>query len=119
VQYEKDDRIERQDFLGEFGFQASTENRARKQGLPWPPHVVLGKRIYYSRQAVQQWFEQQEANTAGAVVDDQWLRKSRPTPRRRRPISKTPAPAKQPIPQMASEVRGSVKASTPVPIPGC
>jgi hypothetical protein len=51
VQYDKDDRIERQDFLGEFGFQASTENRARKQGLPWPPYVVLGKRIYYSRQA--------------------------------------------------------------------
>jgi hypothetical protein len=29
VQYDKDDRIERQDFLGEFGFQASTENRAQ------------------------------------------------------------------------------------------
>jgi len=51
VQYDKDDRIERQDFLEEFDFQASTENRARKLGLPWPPHVVVGKRIYYSRQA--------------------------------------------------------------------
>ena len=51
MQYDKDDRIERQDFLEEFDFQASTENRARKLGLPWPPHVVVGKRIYYSRQA--------------------------------------------------------------------
>ena len=70
MQYDKDDRIERQDFLEEYDFQASTENRARKQGLPWPPHVVLGRRIYYSRQAVQRWFEQQETNAAGAVVDD-------------------------------------------------
>jgi hypothetical protein len=69
VQYDKDDRIERQDFLGEFGFQASTENRARKQGLSWPPYVVLGKRIYYSRQAVQRWFEEQEAKAAGGADD--------------------------------------------------
>jgi hypothetical protein len=69
VQYDKDDRIERQDFLEEFNFQASTENRARKQGLPWPPHVVLGKRIYYSRQAVQRWFEDQEAKAAGGADD--------------------------------------------------
>ncbi len=70
MQYDKDDRIERQHFLGEYGFQASTENRARKQGLPWPPHVVLGKRVFYSRQSVQRWFEEQEAKAADAAVDD-------------------------------------------------
>jgi hypothetical protein len=70
MHYDKNDRIERQDFLEGFGFQASTESRARKQGLPWPPYVVLGKKIYYSRQSVQQWFEEQEAKTASAAVDD-------------------------------------------------
>ncbi len=68
MQYDKDDRIERQDFLGEYGFQASTENRARKQGLPWPPHVVLGKRVFYSRQTVQRWFAEQEARSVAGMA---------------------------------------------------
>ncbi len=71
MQYDKDDRIERQDFLQEFGFQASTENRARKQRLPWPPWVICGARIYYSRQSVQRWFDEQEAKAADTAVHDQ------------------------------------------------
>jgi hypothetical protein len=65
VQYDKDDRIERPEFLRQFGFQASTEKRARKLRLPWPPYVVMGRRIFYSRQAVQQWLAEQEAKAGG------------------------------------------------------
>ena len=68
--YDREDRMSRPIFLTDYDIEGSTEKRARAEGLPWPPHVVLGKRIYYSRQAVQRWFEQQEANAAGAVVDD-------------------------------------------------
>ena len=73
MQYDKDDRIERQDFLEEFDFQASTENRARKQGLPWPPHVVVGKRIYSTHPAadvrVQPLRQRREPRFAVDVVD--------------------------------------------------
>ena len=65
--YDKDDRMPRPKFLSEFGIVDSQEKRARTLGLPWPPYVILGRRIYYSRRAVQRWFSEQEAQSAAGV----------------------------------------------------
>jgi hypothetical protein len=39
------------------------EKRARALGLPWPPYVVLGCRVFYSRQRTKEWFAAQEAKS--------------------------------------------------------
>ena len=57
--YDREDRMSRPTFLWEYDIEASTEKRARAEGLPWPPYVVMGGRVYYSRLLVARWFEQQ------------------------------------------------------------
>jgi hypothetical protein len=63
VHYDKDDRLPRVEWLREFGVKDRQEKRARALGLPWPPHVVLGARIFYSRQRTRKWFAEQEAKS--------------------------------------------------------
>jgi hypothetical protein len=57
--YDREDRMSRPMFLREYDIEGSTEKRARAEGLPWPPYVVMGGRVYYSRRLVACWFEQQ------------------------------------------------------------
>jgi hypothetical protein len=57
--YDREDRMSRPMFLREYDIDGSTEKRARAEGLPWPPYVVMGGRVYYSRRLVALWFEQQ------------------------------------------------------------
>ena len=57
--YDREDRMSRPIFLTEYDIEGSTEKRARAEGLPWPPYVVMGGRVYYSRRLVARWFEQQ------------------------------------------------------------
>lgn len=59
--YDKDDRMPRLTFLREYNLDDSMEKRARALALPWPPWVILGRRVFYSRQRCQEWFEAQEA----------------------------------------------------------
>lgn len=59
--YDKDDRLSRLEWLNEFDVTDRKEKRARALGLPWPPHVVLGSRVFYSRQRTREWFAEQEA----------------------------------------------------------
>jgi hypothetical protein len=56
--YDREDRMSRPMFLTEYDIAPSTEKRARAEGLPWPPWVVLASRVFYSRQLVARWFEQ-------------------------------------------------------------
>lgn len=72
VLYDKEDRMPRPVFLRDYDIEGSTEKRARALGLPWPPYVVMGGRIYYSRQRTSEWFEHQERIEArgGEVVTD-------------------------------------------------
>jgi hypothetical protein len=66
--YDREDRMSRPMFLKEYDIEGSTEKRARAEGLPWPPYAVMGARVYYSRQLVTRWFEQQAgAHQAQAV----------------------------------------------------
>jgi hypothetical protein len=57
--YDREDRMSRPMFLREYGVEGSTEKRARAEGLPWPPSVVMGGRVYYSRRLLARWFEEQ------------------------------------------------------------
>jgi hypothetical protein len=54
-------------WLCEFDVADRQEKRARALGLPWPPHVVLGCRVFYSRQRTQEWFAAQEASSLVGV----------------------------------------------------
>jgi hypothetical protein len=63
VLYDKDDRVPRVEWLKDFGFKDRQEKRARALGLPWPPYVVLGCRVFYSRQRTQEWFAEHEAKS--------------------------------------------------------
>jgi hypothetical protein len=67
VLWDKDDRLPRVKWLCEFGVKDRQEKRARALGLPWPPHVVLGCRVFYSRQRTQEWFAAQEASSLVGV----------------------------------------------------
>jgi hypothetical protein len=63
VLYDKDDRLPRVEWMHEFGVKDRQEKRARALGLPWPPYVVLGCRVFYSRQRTAEWFAEQEATS--------------------------------------------------------
>ncbi len=62
--YDRNDKVSRAEWLVEFGVKDRQEKRARALQLPWPPHVQMGNRIFYSRQRTQEWFEAQEAKSA-------------------------------------------------------
>jgi hypothetical protein len=63
VLYDKDDRVPRMKWLREFGVNDRQEKRARALRLPWPPWVILGSRVFYSRQRTQEWFAEQEGKS--------------------------------------------------------
>jgi hypothetical protein len=75
VLYDKDDRVPRVEWLREFGVNDRQEKRARALRLPWPPHVTLGRRVFYTRQRTLEWFTAQEAESLlGVRPRDRWER---------------------------------------------
>jgi len=53
----------RRQFFEEIGISDSNERRKRKQGGPdWPPHLCIGTKVFYRRDAVAAWLLRQEAN---------------------------------------------------------
>jgi hypothetical protein len=79
VLYDKKDRWSRIKFMEELGVKASTEKRGRAEELPWPPHLVMGGRVFYSRRLVTDWLTQ---NGGGAALsqDEQLVPMSGGTP---------------------------------------
>lgn len=43
----------------------SGERRNRHEQVDWPPHVEIGRKIFYRRAGVMQWLERQEAKQGG------------------------------------------------------
>jgi len=43
----------------------SGERRHRREQPDWPPHVGIGRKIFYRRAGVMQWLERQEAKQGG------------------------------------------------------
>ncbi len=66
--YDGQDRMPRPTFLREYHIDGSTEKRARAEGLPWPPWRVMGARVYYSRQLVTRWFQEQTGVFSGEAA---------------------------------------------------
>ena len=63
------------EFLQETGMSQSTERRLRQEQEDWPPHLSLGKRIYYLRSGWADWLSGQ----ARAIRSRRGLRKSQPS----------------------------------------
>ncbi|GAA3418832.1 hypothetical protein GCM10022140_25750 [Rhodococcus aetherivorans] len=42
------------------GISSAGEIRGRTGGREWPPHVRIGHKVYYRREAVEQWLREQE-----------------------------------------------------------
>jgi hypothetical protein len=49
--------------LDEFGISDSCERRRRKEGADWPPHLLIGRKVYYRRESLSDWLRQRESAT--------------------------------------------------------
>ena len=67
----KSSLLKRREFMGEYRFADSTERRGRAGEQPWPPHLVIGKRVFYLRESVERWLTEQEQTGQGGAADDQ------------------------------------------------
>lgn len=56
---EKRPLLTRNELLAEYGFADSSERRARAQGR-FIPHVKIGRKVFYRREAVEAWLAEQE-----------------------------------------------------------
>jgi hypothetical protein len=59
--------------IDEFGISDSCERRRRKEGADWPPHLLIGKKVYYRRESLDDWLRHREAATQSVPrepVDD-------------------------------------------------
>jgi hypothetical protein len=64
VQYDKDDRIERQDFLGEFGFSGKHRESRTEAGVALAALRGVGQEDLLLPPGLRRWFEEQ-AKAAG------------------------------------------------------
>jgi hypothetical protein len=47
--------------LDEFNISDSCERRQRKEGADWPPHLLIGRKVYYRRESLSDWLRQRES----------------------------------------------------------
>ncbi|MCX5044067.1 hypothetical protein OG921_12915 [Aldersonia sp. NBC_00410] len=56
------DLLSRKQFFEALGISDSNERRKRQDGGPdWPPHLYIGRKVFYRREAVAAWLLRQEA----------------------------------------------------------
>ncbi len=55
--------VTRRQFLKELGISDSSERRRRKEGADWPPHLLIGRKVYYRRESLSDWLHQRESAT--------------------------------------------------------
>jgi hypothetical protein len=55
------DLIPRTKLLDEFGISDSCERRRRKEGADWPPHLLIGRKVYYRRESLSDWLRRRES----------------------------------------------------------
>ena len=53
----------RRQLLKELGISDSSERRGRTGGGEWPPHLLIGKKVYYRRESLADWLRHREAAT--------------------------------------------------------
>ena len=55
--------VPRAELLKQFRISDSSEWRQRNGAADWPPHVVIGKKIYYRRSQIDAWLRRREAES--------------------------------------------------------
>ncbi len=61
--------MSRQHFLEMLGISDSNERRRRKTSPAWPPHLRIGKKVYYRKSAVETYLRQLERLSSGATSE--------------------------------------------------
>lgn len=56
----------RKQICEEFRISPSTERRMRQEEPDWPPHLRIGRKIFYRREGVRQWLARREASAGVA-----------------------------------------------------
>jgi hypothetical protein len=56
----------RKQFLQRMGISDSSERRGRRGGGEWPPHLLIGKKVYYRPESCDDWLRHREAITQSA-----------------------------------------------------
>ena len=57
-----DELMSRKHFLEKLEISDSSERPRRKGDHEWPPHLLIGKKVYYRRSAVDNFLRRQEAS---------------------------------------------------------
>jgi hypothetical protein len=55
--------VPRTSLLDEFGISDSCERRRRREGADWPPHLLIGRKVYYRRESLSDWLHRRESTT--------------------------------------------------------
>ena len=55
--------VPRAELLKQFRISDSSERRQRNGAPDWPPHVVIGKKIYYRSSQIDAWLRRREAQS--------------------------------------------------------
>jgi predicted DNA-binding transcriptional regulator AlpA len=55
--------IPRAELLKKFQISDASERRRRSGAVDWPPHVLIGKKIYYRRSQIDAWLRRREAES--------------------------------------------------------
>ena len=58
-----DQIVPRAKVLNWLGISDSSERRQRNGTADWPPHVVIGKKIYYRQSQIDAWLLRREAES--------------------------------------------------------
>jgi hypothetical protein len=59
--------ITRAELLKKFRISDASERRRRSGAADWPPHLLIGKKIYYRQSQVEAWVRRREASCQGSA----------------------------------------------------
>lgn len=62
-----DEITPRKQICDELGISLSTERKMRQEEPDWPPHLLIGRKIFYRRESVRQWVARREAGAKPTV----------------------------------------------------
>ena len=61
--------VPRTNLLDEFGISDSCERRRRKEGADWPPHLLIGRKVYYRRESLCDWLRQRSRSRSPCTTE--------------------------------------------------
>jgi hypothetical protein len=59
--------IPRSELLKQLHLSDASERRQRVAGADWPPHVLIGRKVYYRRSQVEAWVLRREAASQNLI----------------------------------------------------